>query len=406
MRAIAIAWALAILAAVSAMLAPNPARADEVYVIDGEVWDYFQKYLDRTNDGNKPGAFAITTDGTGAYYIWCEEIRCVSGPTYSHEAKSSCEREYDTDCVVFAVREDIKVQYEIRKVGGGSSSSAPDLAPAPMTRIAVSAATQAEIDKYLRNATGGSKAWALAIAKDGSAVASANCQTTGGGGYFGGGGTCDLNKGTAQELANKEALKRCGGPADCMLLYVGQQKTANIEIVAPGAAITPAPSTAPAAVAAAPEPAPQSALADSAPPSATPVLAPAPATTNVDPEPSAAAPDPVVASAAPEPEPAPLPMTRIAVSDEAQATIDKYLRNAKASGRAWALAIAKDGAAAAAASCPLGGSYSGGTACEPVKGSAQELARREALKRCGGPAECVLLYVGEQKAAMIEIVAR
>ena len=395
MRAIAIAWALAMLAALSAMLAPNPARADEVYVIDGEVWDYFQKYLDRTNDGNKPGAFAITTDGTGAYYIWCEEIRCVSGPTYSHEAKSNCEREYDTDCVVFAVREDIKVQYEIRKVGGGSSSAAPDLAPAPLTRIAVSAATQAAIDKYLSNATGGAKAWALAVAKDGSAVASASCQTSGG--SYSGGTACDPNRGSAQELANQEALKRCGGVADCVLLYAGQQKTANIEIVAPGAAQNPAP--------AAPGTVP-----DDAPPSATPVLAPvlapAPATAAPEPAPSTAAPDPVVASVEPEPAPAPPPMTRIAVSDEAKATIDKYLRNARASGRAWALAVAKDGAAAASASCPLGGSYSGGTACEPVKGSPQELARREALKRCGGPAECVLLYVGEQKAATIEIVAR
>ena len=29
----------------------------------------------------------------------------------------------------------------------------------------------------------------------------------------------------------KEALARCGGPSDCILLYVGQQKQGNFEIV-------------------------------------------------------------------------------------------------------------------------------------------------------------------------------
>ncbi len=111
--AVAVSTALAGIATVAPV-----ARADEVYRIDGEIWDHFQGYLRKIGHGNKPGAYAITTDGTGGYYVWCEEIRCVAGSTYSHDAKSSCEREYGTDCVVFAIRDEIRVKYEIVPVGG------------------------------------------------------------------------------------------------------------------------------------------------------------------------------------------------------------------------------------------------------------------------------------------------
>lgn len=221
-----LAFALALVAAIQA---PAPARAEETYRIDSEVWGYFQEYL-RTV-GNRPGAFAITTDGHGSYYLTCPSMHCIGGTTYGHDAKERCES-YGDSCVVFAVRRDIRVQYEIRPAAAGTGSSAPDLAPAPTTKVAVPAAVQAEIDTYLSNAKSGGKAWALAIAKDGSEVAAASCLTTGGGGYLGGGGACNLVEGSPQDLANREAIKRCGGPADCVLLYVGRQKTANIEIVA------------------------------------------------------------------------------------------------------------------------------------------------------------------------------
>jgi hypothetical protein len=58
------------------------------------------------------------------------------------------------------------------------------------------------------------------------------------------------------------------------------------------------------------------------------------------------------------------------------------------------------------ASCPASGSYSGGGACNPVVAPVQELASREAIKRCGGPANCLVLYIGDKKAANIEVVAR
>jgi hypothetical protein len=103
------------LAVLGLLLLPGAPRADEKYLISPEVWDYYQQYLGRIDNGNKPGAFAITTDGTGAFYTWCSEMRCMAGTTYSQDAINYCEREYDTDCVTFAVREDIRVTYEIAR---------------------------------------------------------------------------------------------------------------------------------------------------------------------------------------------------------------------------------------------------------------------------------------------------
>lgn len=213
-----------------------PVAAAEVYQIDSSVWGHYQRYLAKIGT-TRPGAFAITTDGRESFSVTCPDTNCIaSGPSYSTEVKQYCEKESGTDCVVFAVRDEIKVAYEVRAGGldyDSSNTGGANLAPAPTTRIVVSAEVQAKIDKYLRNASSGGKAWALAIAKDGSDVASAGCATTGGGGYFGGGGYCDLNKGTAQELASIEALKRCGGRDDCVLLYAGRQKVSSIELVTP-----------------------------------------------------------------------------------------------------------------------------------------------------------------------------
>ena len=223
MRAILIGLALA-----AWLTAPGQATAAEKYIIDSEVWGWYQQYLRAISNGTKPGAFAITKDGSGAFYSWCEDIRCMAGPSYSHEAVSRCERAFDTECVVFALRDKIKVEYEV--VGGAPvvPASAPILAPAPVTRIAISPDVQSDIDVYLRNTQSAARAWALAIAKDGSSVHSAACATSSNFAVP----ACDPTQGNAQELAKRNAIKRCGGSAECILLYVGNQKQGDIEIVA------------------------------------------------------------------------------------------------------------------------------------------------------------------------------
>lgn len=105
MSALALAWL--------ALAALPGAVAAEKYVISADVWSVYQEYLRRIDNGHKPGAYAITKDGYGAFYTWCEETRCMAGATYGQDAVNYCEREYDTECVVFAVRDDIRVEYEV-----------------------------------------------------------------------------------------------------------------------------------------------------------------------------------------------------------------------------------------------------------------------------------------------------
>jgi|RhiMetdeSRZDD1v2_1073273.scaffolds.fasta_scaffold430232_2 hypothetical protein len=210
------------------LAAMGRAEAAEKYRIDGQVWGWYQQYLRDIGNGNKPGAFAITKDGHGAFYSWCQDIRCVAGPTYSQDALNYCEREYGGECVVFAVRDDIKVEYEIVANAPGAATQ-PAFAPATVTRIVASADVKSDIDAYLNNTKSAGRAWAFAIAKDGTSGEAASCPANG---SYSGGGACEPVKGSPQELANREALRRCGGADDCVLLYAGAQKQGNIEIVA------------------------------------------------------------------------------------------------------------------------------------------------------------------------------
>ena len=367
MRAIISICALAILLATLGGTA-----AAETYRISNEVWGWYQKYLGNIGNGKRPGAFVISKDGQSAYYTWCPDTRCMAGLTYSQESLNRCEREYDTDCVVFAVRDDIKVEYEIQ---GGAARASNDtdvaaLAPAPVTRIKVPASVGTDIEAYLRNAQLAGRFSALAIAKDGSAVASATCPIVGSISS----GFCDYTRGGIQAQVSREAVKRCGGTQDCVLLYAGNSKAANIEID-DGSGAGSVSAAAPATV----------------PPANAPAEAPA-----------------AVASAEPAPKPAapPKPAVKLSVTPEVQEKIEVYLRNAQSSGRVWAFAIAKDGSDGAMASCAVGSTYAGGRACYPVLGSKEELAKREALARCGGPSACLVLYVGQQKQGNFEILVR
>lgn len=94
--------------------ASGAAPADEVLRIDRAVWSVYQTYLQKIGS-TRPGAFAVTVDGYGAYWVTCPGTQCIGATTYSHDAKQDCEQDSGMDCVVFAVRDDIRVQYEIRE---------------------------------------------------------------------------------------------------------------------------------------------------------------------------------------------------------------------------------------------------------------------------------------------------
>jgi hypothetical protein len=150
----------------------------------------------------------------------------MAGASYSQDAINYCEREYDTDCVTFAVRDDIRVTYEVAAVEPAESTYQSDDATVPT--IAVSAAVKAEIDAYLARTQNTTRVWALAIAHDGSGVSEASCPANYGNR---GGGACAPIKGAPQELASHEAILSCGGTAACTLLYEGAEKKTDVEVV-------------------------------------------------------------------------------------------------------------------------------------------------------------------------------
>jgi hypothetical protein len=103
---------MALMLAAAALIA-LPARADTQYRIDSSVWAAYQKYAAAIGS-TKPGAFAITEDGHSFWYVKCRSNKCSGSTTYRHDAQQDCEKEYNMPCVIFALRQEIIVTYEVR----------------------------------------------------------------------------------------------------------------------------------------------------------------------------------------------------------------------------------------------------------------------------------------------------
>jgi hypothetical protein len=80
--------------------------------IDKETWAFYQEYL-KDISPNRPGAFAVSADGKGAHYSYCEELQCIAGTHYRSSALKGCNR-HNQGCFIFAFRDDILVDYEVR----------------------------------------------------------------------------------------------------------------------------------------------------------------------------------------------------------------------------------------------------------------------------------------------------
>jgi hypothetical protein len=108
MRAfVAIAMAIGILACA------NPAAAETIK-LHKQIWEAYQSYL-KAIGSTKPGAYAVAEDGrAGAGWV-CPDTRCTDMGRFSTEAKEACQKLTDpgVKCVLFAVRDDIRIEYEI-----------------------------------------------------------------------------------------------------------------------------------------------------------------------------------------------------------------------------------------------------------------------------------------------------
>lgn len=198
-------------------------------------------------------------------------------------------------------------------------------------KLVVTASVKAEIDQYLNSLN--SDTWALAISRDGTRTARYRCK----------GGSPSVCWNARRSGANREAVKRCGGPSECFVLYENEKKVVPVEIVAQLES-----GTAPA----------------SPPVSAAPVAG------------------------------------EIAVTPEVRERIVSYLGNIS-DAKVWALAVARDGASVEVLGCPKLNPGTMGARCAGFGTStiSQSLVSARALKNCGGPDACILLYEGATKVS-------
>jgi hypothetical protein len=84
-------------------------RADDVLVVSPDVMAGFEEYKKR----KKPMYFAVSADGLVYWYIYCPERQCDTIRDYRRRAIDECEKAGGTDCRIFAIGEDIEVDFRI-----------------------------------------------------------------------------------------------------------------------------------------------------------------------------------------------------------------------------------------------------------------------------------------------------
>lgn len=211
----------------TACVAPNDKPIGKI-TVSNATWGSFQEYLGRIGS-NHPGAFAIEKDGSGSYYIWCEDMLCSGGPTYKREALIACERD-GADCVIFAFGRDILVPYEVAKVSNyqpsGSADQTASAEPTDTRRVQrLSNSLKADVERYLDGSkiqTG--KYRFLAVNSRGDRLGlSTSCKALKSGW---GGWTSEGCGGEAQ--AKQLAIDKCGD--DCRIIYKGEDLDPAVKI--------------------------------------------------------------------------------------------------------------------------------------------------------------------------------
>jgi hypothetical protein len=97
--------------AILAVLTPPPSqpRADEPLIVSPDVMKDFALYKAL----RKPLYFAVSKDGLFDWYSSCEAYNCQTDQTYRRQAAAECEKEGGAECVIFAVGNDLQVEYRV-----------------------------------------------------------------------------------------------------------------------------------------------------------------------------------------------------------------------------------------------------------------------------------------------------
>lgn len=120
-------------------------RADEPLVVSPDVMADFAQYKAR----KKPLYFAVSSDGLFSWYSYCMDYNCQAAQGYRREAIEDCEKEGGTDCVIFAVGDEVQVEF---RVGDPATMVPAKAVPCTIDAFAANAAVGAIVASLRRGA--------------------------------------------------------------------------------------------------------------------------------------------------------------------------------------------------------------------------------------------------------------
>lgn len=113
MRGMFLKGAAILVAALALAACASGAKSGGTKTITQQVWGWYLQYKGDIGP-NQAGAFAVSENGTMAYYFYCTDINCMKGAMYKRKAIEGCEKLAEEDCYVFAFRQEILVSYKIQ----------------------------------------------------------------------------------------------------------------------------------------------------------------------------------------------------------------------------------------------------------------------------------------------------
>ena len=130
------------IAAMAVFVSPSPeARADESLVVSPDVMTEFAEYKAR----RKPLSFAVSKDGLFSWYVYCEGYNCQATQNYRRDAITRCEEEGGTECVIFAVGDEVQIEY---RVGDRATMVPANAEPCAVDTIAAGSAASAVVAAF------------------------------------------------------------------------------------------------------------------------------------------------------------------------------------------------------------------------------------------------------------------
>jgi hypothetical protein len=100
-------------ALVVALLAPSAAAADDVFLVSPRVMEFFNGEYKKLKP---PRAIAVSADGYHIGYSACPDYRCYMFPSARDLAMQACLSAGGQGCRLFAVDDDIQVEYRVMDI--------------------------------------------------------------------------------------------------------------------------------------------------------------------------------------------------------------------------------------------------------------------------------------------------